>query len=102
MRSLTLVPPPYHRAGDINARVCSGNDPYQERKCKIVYSTTSENIKGQSRKEYCARSDDGSAQRLVQRLVHQLSKRTTDPQFQILTNPIENHYRVVGGETNNG
>ena len=53
-------------------------------------------------KENRAGGDNGSAQGLIQRLVHDVRKRPSNPQLQVFPNTVKDHDGVVNGETDDG
>ena len=96
---MSLVPPQHERAGDVNARVGAGDDTDQEGEGKVVDFATAEDEERECCQEHGTGSNNRSAQRLVQRLVHHFFKRAAQPELQVFPNSVEDDYGVIGGET---
>jgi len=96
------VPPQYQGACDIDAGVGARDDTDEEGEGKVVDFTTTKDEEGECGEKHGAGGNDGSAQGLVERLVHDFPEGAADAQFEVFTNPVEDDDGVVGRETDDG
>ena len=96
------MPPKDEGAGDVDARIRARDDPDQERKGKIVDGTATKEEQRHRGQEYRAGSNDGSTQRLIQRLIDEILKAAAHTEVQVFANAIEDDDFVIERETNDG
>ena len=88
-------------ASDIDRGIGANDDADQHGKSKIVNNRSAETIQGENREKNGQRSQDGSAQRLINAQVDDIAQLPFGIQFYIFPNSVKDHYRIVNGKTDN-
>ena len=91
----------HDRAGDEHRRICSKNNTDQQGQSKIVDDCPAEKKQGQHRQENGERSQNGSAQRLINTQINNIAQLLFGIQLHIFPDSVEHNDGIVNGETDN-